>query len=168
MHEFIVNKLIAALAFTLLVARVTLAANDSDIAGSWEVATTYNGGLPSTAGLELTRNGDKYTGKSGWLVPSYALFEYTGAREKNGVRLTRLAHREARRLKLDPQGVDDPYSFAIREEIDSVQLSADSDYRAVRDGCVSITPLAMECADIATLAGLEKWIRRGGDIPDRG
>jgi hypothetical protein len=83
-----VSKLIAALLFLLLAADVTFAANDSDIAGSWEVVTTYNGGLPSTAGLELTRDGDKYTGKSGWLVPSYALFEYTGAREKDGVRLT--------------------------------------------------------------------------------
>jgi 5'-nucleotidase len=87
---------------------------------------------------------------------------------KNSVRLTRLARREARRLKLEPQNSAGPNSFAIREEIDSAQLAADSDYRAVRDGCVSITPLAMECADSAPPAGLEGWIRNGANIPDRG
>jgi amidase len=83
-----VNKIIAAFTLMLLAARAAFAADDSDIAGSWEVVTTYNGGLPSTAGLEITRDGDKYTGKSGWLVPHAALFEYTGAREKDRVRLT--------------------------------------------------------------------------------
>ena len=85
----------------------------------------------------------------------------------NGVRLTRLAHRAARRLKLDPESSGDPNSFAIREEIDSGQLAADSDYRAVREGCVSITPLAMECEDVTSLAWLEGWIRNGANMPDR-
>lgn len=79
----------------------------------------------------------------------------------NGVRVTRLAQREARRLKLDPENSGDPNSFAIREEIDSGQLAADSDYKAVREGHVSITPLAMECADSASMARLEDWIRNG-------
>ena len=86
---------------------------------------------------------------------------------KNGVRLTRLAHREARRLRLDPENAGDPNSFTIREEIDSGQLAADSDCRAVREGCISITPLAMECADFASLAWLEGWIRNGANTPDR-
>jgi 5'-nucleotidase len=84
---------------------------------------------------------------------------------KSGVRLTRLAQREARRLRLDPENAGDPNSFAIREEIDSGRLAPDSDYRAVREGCVSITPLALECADFPSLAWLEDWIRMGGNIP---
>ena len=83
----------------------------------------------------------------------------------NGVRITRLAHREARRLKLNPENSGDPNSFAIREEIDSRQLSADSDYRAVREGYVSITPLAMECEDFASLTWLENWIQNGVNVP---
>jgi len=83
----------------------------------------------------------------------------------SGVRLTKLARREARRLKLDPENSGDPNSFAIREVIDSGQLAADSDYRAVREGCVSITPLAMECGDFASLSWLEDWIRNGANVP---
>ena len=86
---------------------------------------------------------------------------------KSGVRLTRLAQREARRLKLEPERSGNPNSFAIREEIDSAQLAADSDYRAVREGCISITPLALECADIASLARLEGWIRNAAQMPRR-
>jgi amidase len=74
-------------AAALVFAGVAFAADDADITGAWEVVTTYSGGLPSTAGLEIARDGDKYTGKSGWLVPDYSVFTYTGAREKDGVRL---------------------------------------------------------------------------------
>ena len=101
------------------------------------------------------------------LPPGVSLNVNVPADWNNGVRLTRLAHREARRLKLDPENSSDPNSFAIREEIDSGQLAADSDYRAVREGCVSITPLAMECADFASLAWLEGWIQNGANITDR-
>jgi hypothetical protein len=84
-----VNKLIAAFCLlTLVAAPAAFAADDADITGAWEVVTTYNGGLPSTAGLEITRDGDKYSGKSGWLVPAFSVFEYTGTREKDAVRLT--------------------------------------------------------------------------------
>lgn len=79
---------------------------------------------------------------------------------KNGVRLTRLARREARRMKLEPEEAGGPNTFAIREEIDSGQLEADSDYRALREGCISVTPLAMECGDSAHLVSLEEWIRQ--------
>jgi hypothetical protein len=65
-----VNKLIAAFSFTLLATRVAFPADDSDITGSWEVVTTYNGGLPSKAGLEITRDGDKDTINRGSRIPS--------------------------------------------------------------------------------------------------
>src|SRR4051812_46956863 len=72
--------------FTLVPA--AFAADDRDITGAWEVTTKYAGGLPSVAGIEISREGDNYKGKSGWLVPSWATFEYTGTREKDGVHLT--------------------------------------------------------------------------------
>jgi amidase len=84
------NKFLRALLtlVTFLVAAPLFAADDGDITGTWEVVTTYNGGLPSRAGLEITRDGDKYSGKSGWLIPDYGTYEYTGTREKDAVRLT--------------------------------------------------------------------------------
>ena len=68
-------------------AHVTFAADDADVTGTWEVITSYAGGIPSTAGLELTRDKDDYTGKSGWLVPDYAPFQYSGTRERDAIRL---------------------------------------------------------------------------------
>ncbi len=56
--------------------------DDPDIVGSWEVTTSYAEGS-SVAGLELTRDGDEYKGRSGWLVPDWGTFQYTGKREKN-------------------------------------------------------------------------------------
>ena len=90
MRERLVNKLLSTVLWvvTVLCAPCVFAADDADITGTWEVVTTYSGGLPSTAGLEIARDGDKYTGKSGWLVPDYGPFEYTGTREKEAVRLT--------------------------------------------------------------------------------
>lgn len=99
------------------------------------------------------------------LPPGVSLNVNVPADWNNGVRLTRLAHRGARRLKLNPENSGEPNSFAIREEIDSGQLSADSDYKAVREGYVSITPLAMECEDVASLTWLKNWIRNGANVP---
>jgi 5'-nucleotidase len=95
------------------------------------------------------------------LPPGMSLNVNVPAEWKQGVRLTKLAHREARRLKLEPENPGVPNSFAIREEIDSAQLAADSDYRAVREGYISITPLAMECEGFASLTWLENWVRDG-------
>lgn len=78
---------------------------------------------------------------------------------KSGVRLTQLAHRRARRLSLEPHESRDPQSFSIREVIDSSQLGPDSDYTAIRSGAISITPLALDGGDTASLAQLGRWIR---------
>ena len=95
------------------------------------------------------------------LPPGVTLNVNVPADWNHGVRLTRLARREARRMKLEPQDSGDPGSLSIREVIDSAQLVADSDYTAVREGSVSITPLAMECGDAPSLERLERWIRNG-------
>ena len=84
------------------------------------------------------------------------------ANGKNGVRLTRPAQRQARRLVLEPHDSASPQSYWIRERIDPAQLSADSDHAAIRDGYISITALALEGADPPSLAPLERWIRSFG------
>src|SRR6266404_505525 len=62
------------------------AIRESDITGRWEVTTSYPGGS-YVAGLDLTVQQDKYKGRSGWLVPDWALFYFDGARENVGIRL---------------------------------------------------------------------------------
>ncbi len=97
------------------------------------------------------------------LPPGVSLNVNVPADWKSRVRVTKLAQRQARRLKLEPEDSGIPNSFSIREMIDSDQLAIDSDYRAVREGCISITPLAMECAEIASLTQFEAWIRNGAN-----
>lgn len=100
------------------------------------------------------------------LPPGVTLNVNIPADWKNGVRLTRLADRRARRLALEPRNSRDPQSLSIREVMDSSQLDADSDYTAVRDGAISITPLALDCADTPSLGPLERWVRNFGSIPE--
>ena len=65
----------------------SFAAGDiADVAGRWEVTTVYPGGY-FVAGLDLTVDHGRYTGKSSYLVPDWDTFWYTGAPDKNGVRL---------------------------------------------------------------------------------
>ncbi len=78
---------IAALyVFFLAGTNVLGASRDSDLAGRWEVTTSYPGGS-YVAGLDLNVDREKYKGRSGWLVPDWAVFYYEGARENDGVHL---------------------------------------------------------------------------------
>lgn len=76
--------LLALIAIAMPCAR---AAGAPDVAGEWEVTTRYPGSS-SVARIELQREGDKYTGQSGWLFPAFAPFTYSGKGEKHTVRLT--------------------------------------------------------------------------------
>lgn len=80
------KSFVGLLGMLLLVASLTpsecLGADNTDIVGLWEVTTSYSEGS-SVAGLELARDGDEYKGRSGWLVPDWGTFQYTGKREKN-------------------------------------------------------------------------------------
>lgn len=59
----------------------------ADVEGTWEVTTTYPGST-SVARLEIRReNDDAYTAQSGWLVPDYGAYSYTGKRDKDSIRL---------------------------------------------------------------------------------
>jgi hypothetical protein len=64
----------------------------SDIAGRWEVTTTFAGGT-YVAGLELTADGQQYVGRSGYLVPDIRPFpyKYAGTVQKDGLHLQIMA-----------------------------------------------------------------------------
>jgi amidase len=62
------------------------AAANTDVTGRWELTTTTPSGS-YVAGVDLTADQGKYTGKSGWLIPDWGFFFYTGSREKNDVHL---------------------------------------------------------------------------------
>jgi hypothetical protein len=59
-----------------------------DIEGEWKVTTTYPGSS-SVARIEIRREGDNYTGQSGWLFPDYAPSTYSGKAERHAASLTR-------------------------------------------------------------------------------
>jgi len=65
---------------------------DPDVAGRWEVTTSFSGGT-YVAGLELTADGQQYTGRSGYLVPDVGPFpyQYTGTVQKDGLHLQIMA-----------------------------------------------------------------------------
>jgi amidase len=73
-------------AFGFCLAVPAFATADSDVTGRWEVTTSYPGGS-SVAGLDLSVDHGRYQGKSGWLIPDWDVFFYTGVLEKNSVRL---------------------------------------------------------------------------------
>jgi amidase len=62
------------------------AAGAQEFTGRWEVTTTYPGGA-YVAGLDLTVDGGKFRGRSGWLVPDWGIFYYEGAPQNDGVHL---------------------------------------------------------------------------------
>jgi acetamidase/formamidase len=75
------------LCVALLVSVTALGANDdSELAGRWEVTTFYPGGS-YIAGLDLATNQERVTGRSGWLVPDWAIFYYNGTRENQALHL---------------------------------------------------------------------------------
>jgi amidase len=59
---------------------------DPDIAGRWELTTSYPGGS-YVAGLDLVAQQDKYRGRSGWLIPDWGVFYYEGARANAALHL---------------------------------------------------------------------------------
>ena len=69
-------------AFELCLAVPAFATKGPDVTGRWEVTTTYPGGT-SVAGLDLSVDHGQYQGRSGWLIPDWAVLRYTGALEKD-------------------------------------------------------------------------------------
>ena len=75
----------------------------------------------------------------------------------NGVRVTRQGIKNARPViteHIDPRGK--PY-FWIGEQYFRSQAEDGTDYRAIEDGYVSITPLRSDMTDHALVSSLESW-----------
>jgi len=80
-------KSYVALCISLLVSMNVLGAGrSSDFTGRWEVTTVYPGGS-FIAGLDLTADAGRYSGKSGYLVPDVFFYKYTGGLKKGRLHL---------------------------------------------------------------------------------
>ena len=62
-------------------------AGDAGFTGRWELTTSYAGGS-YTAGLDLTRDAERYAGRSVYLVPDFqSPYRFTGAVQPDGLHL---------------------------------------------------------------------------------
>lgn len=91
-RKLCVRRLAALLMGPMLASGSAMGANNgSDFAGRWEVTTSYLGGS-YVVGLDLTKDSDRYTGRSGYLVPDSTFpYRFAGAVEKDGLHLEILA-----------------------------------------------------------------------------
>lgn len=77
--------------------------------------------------------------------------------EVRGVRITRLGSRVYRDTlvkKVDPRGRD---YYWIGGEDPVWEAQPDTDFHAVSEGCVSVTPMRLDLTDEGALAGLKAW-----------
>ena len=77
---------------------------------------------------------------------------------KNGVRVTRQSRKVTKNLLVegaDPRG--QPY-FWIHEEIDTSRIRPDTDYAAILDGAISVTPMQIDRTEEPALDRLGNWL----------
>lgn len=77
---------------------------------------------------------------------------------KDGVRVTRQSRKVTKNLLVegaDPRG--QPY-FWIHEEIDTSRIQPDTDYAAILDGCISVTPMQIDRTEEPALERLNNWL----------
>ena len=77
----------------------------------------------------------------------------------NGVRLARQGARIARNVLVETTDPKDRKYYWIAEQVDSQKIPPDSDYAAVRDGHIAITPLTLSPTDPSTLRSLSHWVQ---------
>ena len=77
----------------------------------------------------------------------------------NGVRLARQGTRIARNVLVETTDPTDRKYYWISEQVDSQEVPPDSDYAAVRDGHIAITPLSLSRSDPLRLNSLAHWIQ---------
>lgn len=76
---------------------------------------------------------------------------------RNGVRLTRQSQKISKNLlveNIDPRGRK---YFWMHEQVDLSQIAPDSDYAAIRDGSISVTPLHTDRTDHGAMKELAGW-----------
>lgn len=77
---------------------------------------------------------------------------------KNGVRITRQSRKVTKNLLKegrDPRG--QPY-FWIHEEIDLTRIQPDTDYAAILDGAISVTPMRIDRTEGSAIGRLTDWL----------
>lgn len=86
---------------------------------------------------------------------------------KDGVRITRQSRKVTKNLLVegkDPRGM--PY-FWIHEEIDTSRIQPDTDYAAILDGAISVTPMQIDRTEDAAVERLFEWVESlNGFAPD--
>ena len=80
-------------------------------------------------------------------------------RERKGARLTRRASGATRQTIVENTDPRSRKYYWIHEQLDETKIQPDSDYAAIREHCISITPLTFECSDGLALRSLEDWVR---------
>ena len=84
-----------------------------------------------------------------------------------GVRLTRRATNIARQLVMENTDPRNRKYYWINEQVDESKVAAESDYAAIRDGSISITPLVFDCTESPPSRSLERWIQSFQSLPVR-
>lgn len=77
---------------------------------------------------------------------------------KNGVRVTRQSRKVTKNLLIegaDPRG--QPY-FWIHEEIDTSRIQPNTDYAAILDGAISVTPMQIDRTEESAIDRLNNWL----------
>ena len=78
---------------------------------------------------------------------------------RNGVRLARQGTRVTRNVLVETTDPKERKYYWISEQVDSQKVPPDSDYAAVRDGVIAITPLSLNRSDPSTLNSLAHWVQ---------
>ena len=86
-------------------------------------------------------------------------------RQRKGARLTRRSSGSTSQTIVENTDPRNRNYYWIHEQVDETKIQPDSDYAAIRDGHISITPLAFECADAPSLGSLERWVRSFQSFP---
>src|ERR1700728_3466358 len=85
------SRIAILLALTTVLGTALGAHENSELLGRWEVTTSYAGGS-FVAGLDLEADANRYTGRSGYLVPDFVFpYKFAGAAQKDGLHLQILA-----------------------------------------------------------------------------
>ena len=76
-----------------------------------------------------------------------------------GVRLTHRAHPDSRSYHLEEAKPTGGGGYWIRERVEHEKTGEGSDHAAIRQGYISVTPLALDGAVAPPLGGLEEWLQ---------
>ncbi len=79
--------------------------------------------------------------------------------KSNGARLARQGTRIARNVLVETTDPKDRKYYWMSEQMDEQKITPDSDYAAVRDGHIAITPLTLGGTEPSSLHALSRWVQ---------